>query len=147
MPYCRSCGARITKFEKDMCPICGAKNPLEGASSDTIEVTSELDINEKTNRKIYKAHFRFDTFMWFSFLGFTGAGFFYLNFKKVGYIWLAANLAFIGGLIALFVALLSPKSWISYVAPIALTYVINMAIGVYYLVKKDVKDGNGEFIH
>ena len=25
MPYCRNCGARITKFEKDICPVCGQK--------------------------------------------------------------------------------------------------------------------------
>ena len=32
MPYCKNCGARITKFEKDICPVCGQKKPLEGAS-------------------------------------------------------------------------------------------------------------------
>ena len=42
MPNCRNCGTRLTKFEKDLCPICGCKNPLEGVSSETIEITSQI---------------------------------------------------------------------------------------------------------
>ena len=53
MPYCKNCGSRITKFDNDICPICGAKNPLEGVTSDTVEITSELDIHDKENKKIY----------------------------------------------------------------------------------------------
>lgn len=147
MPYCKNCGARITKFEKDICPICGQKKPLEGATSDTVEITTELKIHDKDRKEQYKAHFRFDTFLLFLFIGFTGAGFFYLNFKKRGLIWLLCNLAVIGGLIGLFIALLSPTSWISYVAPFAAAYLVNIGVGIYYLCKSDIKDGNGEFIH
>ena len=64
MPYCRNCRARITKFEKDICPVCGTRNPLDGANSDTVEITSQLDLGQKANRKIYKAHFRLNTFIW-----------------------------------------------------------------------------------
>ena len=39
MPNCRNCGARITKFDKDICPVCGTKNPLQGVGSETMEVT------------------------------------------------------------------------------------------------------------
>ena len=67
MPYCKNCGARITKFEKDICPICGQKKPLEGATSDTVEITTELKIHDKDRKEQYKAHFRFDTFLLFLF--------------------------------------------------------------------------------
>ena len=147
MPYCKNCGSRITKFDNDICPICGAKNPLEGVTSDTVEITSELDIHDKENKKIYNAHFRITAFVFFVFLGWTGAGWFYLNFKKLGWIWLLSNLVLIGGLMALFIILTSPAFWVSYVAPFAVAYLINMGIGVFYLVKADLKDGNGEFIH
>lgn len=147
MPYCRNCGARITKFEKDICPVCGTRNPLDGASSDTVEITSELNIHNKENKKIYAAHFRLTAFLLFAFIGWTGAGYFYLNFKKMGFIWLVCNLLVIGGLMGLFIALLSPTNWISYVAPFAVAYLVNMGISIYYLVKSDIKDGNGEFIH
>lgn len=147
MPYCKNCGARITKFEKDICPVCGAKNPLVGASSDTVEITTELNVHQKDQELHYAAHYRITAFVLFAFLGWTGAGFFYLNFKKIGWIWLACNLVVIGGFMALFAILLSPTSWISYVAPFAVVYLVNMGLSLYYLFKNDIKDGNGEFIH
>ena len=146
MPYCKNCGARITKFEKDMCPVCGQKKPLEGAHSDTVEFTTELNIHNKEKRGDYQIHFRLNAFVLFAFVGFTGAGFFYLKFKKLGLIWLASNLVVLGGLIALFALTISPTSWISYVAPVAIIYLINMGVAIYFLVKNDIKDGNGEFI-
>ena len=148
MPYCRNCGARITKFEKDICPVCGTRNPLDGASSDTVEITSQLDLGAKENRKLYKAHFRLNTFIWFIFLGWTGAGFFYLAVKKRGLIWLICNVVVLAGLIALFAfVILDYKNWLAYAAPVSIVYLVNIGVAVYYLCKKDIKDGNGEFIH
>ena len=148
MPYCKNCGARITKFEKDICPVCGAKSPLEGVTSDTVEITTELNVNSKDSKSLsYRAHYRITTFCLFAFLGWTGAGFFYLNFKKRGLIWLLANLVVIGGLMLLFIFTVDAKNWISYVAPFAVVYLINMGLSLYYLFKNDIKDGNGEFIH
>ena len=41
MPNCRNCGARITKFDKDICPVCGQKNPLMGVDVvKSVEVTN-----------------------------------------------------------------------------------------------------------
>ena len=147
MPYCRNCGARITKFEKDICPVCGTRNPLDGASSDTVEITSKLDVHAKDVKKEYKVHFRLNTFVWFIFLGWTGAGYFYLNYKKLGAIWLASNLFLLLGLGALFVfVVLSPTNWLAYAAAVSVIYLINIGVGIYFLCKKDLKDGNGEFI-
>lgn len=146
MPYCKNCGARITKFEKDMCPVCGAKKPLEGASSDTVEITTELNVNDKNRKEMYQAHFRATTFALCSLLGFTGAGFFYLRFKKIGLIWLAANVFLLAGLILAFGFSISFASWIPYVAAFAIIYLINIGTGLYFLLKRDLRDGNGEFI-
>ena len=146
MPYCKNCGARITKFEKDLCPVCGAKKPLEGASSDTVEITTEINVHDKSTRQVYDAHFRLTTFILFSLVGFTGAGLFYLKYRKYGLMWLATNILVLGGLIALFGLLISFTSWIPYVASVSIIYLINIASGICFLVKKDIKDGNGEFI-
>ena len=147
MPYCRNCGSRITKFDKDICPVCGTKKPLEGVSSDTIEITSELNIHSKEGKKQYQAHFRMTAFILFSFIGWTGAGFFYLKFKKFGLIWLLSNLVVILGLGALFVlAVFGPKEWVGYFVSPAIAYLVNIGTGIFFLVKKDLKDGNGEFI-
>ena len=147
MPYCKNCGSRITKFDKDLCPVCGTKNPLEGSHSDTVEITSELKIHDKENRGEYVPHFKLNAFIYFTFLGWTGLGFFYLRFKKMGFIWLASNLLVLGGLILLFTLTISPTNWISYVAPVAVIYLINIGVALYFLFKDNVKDGDGEFIH
>ena len=51
MPICRNCGARIEKFNKDICPICGEKKPLEGVNSETVEITGQIDPNNKVLTK------------------------------------------------------------------------------------------------
>ena len=122
MPYCKNCGARITKFEKDICPICGAKHPLDGATSDTVEITTELNVHKKEAGLHYQAHYRITAFCLFAFLGWTGAGFFYLKFKKFGFIWLAINVAVIAALGAVFIINLGADNWLSYVAPFAVVY-------------------------
>ena len=146
MPYCKNCGARITKFDKDLCPICGAKKPLEGSHSDTVEITSELDIHNKDKRGEYKPHFRTTTFVLFSLIGWTGIGFFYLRFKKLGYIWLGCNLALFLGLMLLFGLVNSFTHFITYVAPAAVLYAFNIGTGLYFLLKANLKGGDGEFI-
>ena len=129
-------------------PCLWNQNSIRWCNSVTVEITSQLDLGQKANRKIYKAHFRLNTFIWFVFLGWTGAGFFYLNFKKRGLIWLLCNLVVLGGFIALFaLALTGAKNWLSYAAPVSIVYLVNIGVGIYYLCKKDIKDGNGEFIH
>ena len=146
MPYCRNCGSRITKFDKDMCPICGTKQPLQGVNSDTVEITTELKIHTVEGKKQYQAHFRLTTFLLFALIGWTGAGFFYLKFKKTGLIWLLSNLLVLGGLGALFVLLIGYKEVVGYLVSPAIVYVANIATGFFFLFKKDIKDGNGEFI-
>ena len=81
MPNCRNCGARLNKWDSDVCPICGIKPPLEGVTSETVEVTKygmqtdglELD-RPKTRKTVLTL---------FCSLGWTGAGYFYLKFKSI----------------------------------------------------------------
>ena len=146
MPYCRNCGSRITKFDKDMCPICGTKNPLQGVNSDTVEITTELNIHSSEGKKQYQAHFRSTSFILSALIGWTGATFFYLKYKKLGFLWLALNLILMLGLGALFVLLIGYKEVIGYFVSPAIIYLVNIGTGLYFLFKKDIKDGNGEFI-
>ena len=145
MPVCKYCGSRISKFDNDMCPVCGTKKPLEGVTSETIEVTSEIDI-KNPDFKAYKQTKRVTAFLLFSLVGIFGAGFFYAKFKKYGIIWLIANVVTIGGLgsILAFLAGLGPI-W-GYVIPLVACYLINIGFGLFFLFKPSLKDGNGEFI-
>ena len=145
MPVCKYCGSRITKFDNDMCPVCGTKKPLEGVTSETIEVTSEIDI-QNPDFKSYKPTKRVATFVLFATLGIFGVGFFYAKYKKYGLIWLIANLVFIGGLGSI-LAFLTPLPilW-GYLIPLFAAYGLNIGFGVFCLIKSNIKDGNGEFI-
>ncbi|MCR5506073.1 MAG: hypothetical protein K6F07_03670 [Bacilli bacterium] len=145
MPVCKNCGARISKFDKDMCPVCGAKKPLEGVSSETIEITSEINVGNP-QFKAYKETKRGTLCLLFCTLGIFGAGLFYAKYKKPGFYWMFLNLVFIAsiGTALLLLTKLGPL-W-SYLIPLFVVYAINIFVGFVFLFRHDVKDGNGEFI-
>ena len=45
MPKCKNCNNRIDRFNKDRCPICGVTFPFEGMNSDTVEITTNIDVD------------------------------------------------------------------------------------------------------
>ena len=145
MPVCKNCGARISKFDKDMCPVCGTKAPLEGVTSETIEITSEIKIGNP-QFKDYKETRRGICCLMFSLFGIFGAGFFYAKFKKFGLIWLAINVIFIAGMGSLLAFLTKAGLIWGYLIPVFIAYAINIGLGLFFLAKHDMKDGNGEFI-
>ena len=145
MPSCRNCGARLSKFDSDICPVCGTKKPLEGVSSETIEITSQVDLSGfAAGQKIVRR--RKTMLLLFLLVGFTGAAYFYLKQKKNAFIWLAANLAVIGGLFAFFYFGLSLHIALAIILPIVTVYVFNAATALIYYYIPNLKDGEGEFV-
>ena len=145
MPNCRNCGARLTKFDHDICPVCGTKDPLKGISSETVEITSQIDVSGlKEGQKVVRH--RKTMVLYFFLLGFTGLPFFYIKKKKLGLIWLFSHLAVMGGLFAIlfFVASLHPA--LAIVIPLAFSYLVSIIMGIVFNVLPDIKDGEGEFI-
>ena len=145
MPNCRNCGARLSKFDTDLCPVCGIKNPLEGISSETVEITSQIDLSDmKEGQRVVRR--RKTLTLLFYTLGFTGAPFFYIKKAILGLIWLFSNLVVIGGLFALFYAVIKAHPAVAIAVPIIIAYVINIIVGVIYNFLPNIKDGEGEFI-
>lgn len=145
MPNCKNCGARISKFDADMCPVCGTKKPLEGINSETIEITSQIDLNnfaegQKVVRRRKKLLFLFLV------IGFVGAPFFYLKKKKAAILWLILNLILLGGLFALFFFAFKLHIAIAILIPVLVVYFINGVMGAIYHFLPDLKDGDGEFV-
>ena len=35
MPKCKECGETITKFDKEICPYCGCKDPIDKDREET----------------------------------------------------------------------------------------------------------------
>ena len=128
MPKCKNCGTRITRFDKDICPVCGEKNPLEGVSSETIEITSNLDLSE-AELKEFKPATKFRAFLLFAFLGWTGAPLFYLNYYNQALIWLFLNHSFIGANGSIFSFLTSLGAHWGYIVALSISYVIKIGEG------------------
>lgn len=145
MPSCRNCGARLSKFDKDICPVCGTLKPLEGVSSETVEITSQVDLSGfEAGQKVVRR--RKTLLLYFLLIGFTGAPFFYLKQKRNAFLWLVANLAVIGGLFVFFFLALSLHIALAIILPIITAYILNAAVALIYYFLPDLKDGEGEFV-
>lgn len=145
MPNCRNCGTRLTKFDKDICPVCGETLPLKGVKSETVEITSEIDLSNPEFSN-YSPKRRNIVFILFVLLGFTGAPFYYLRKAKVGIIWALINVVLCVGLIFLFSLALGLGFIFGTIIPVIILLLINIIPGIFYLIKNDIKDGHGEFI-
>ena len=144
MPVCRHCGSRISKLDKDRCPVCGEINPLEGVNSDTIEVTSVLDISS-SDELAFKPKTK-KTFLLLSCLiGWLGLQFFYLKYRRAGLIWLAINLVILaGGFCAFFFGV--HNLLLAILIPLLVLYAANIAFGLVIFKKPSFKDGDGNLL-
>ncbi len=145
MPNCKNCGSRISKFDKDVCPICGQVKPLDGVESETIEVTSEISAyqGELSTSKVKK---RWVVLILSIFFGPFGAQFYYLKKIRFASIWLLCHILFAAILIGIFALAMDNGLVIGAIATLVTEYVINIGTGIYLFVKKDYKDGNGELV-
>ncbi len=144
MPNCKNCGARISKFDKDICPVCGTKNPLEGVSSETVEITSQIDLNNFVEGQKVVCR-RKKMLILFLACGFTASQFFYLKRKKFAILWLIINLLLIGGFFFLLSMIQMPLP-VVIILSILSSYVLNGVVGAIYYFLPDLKDGEGEFV-
>ena len=145
MPTCRNCGARLSKFDNDICPVCGTEKPLEGVNSETIEITSQVDISGfKEGQRIVRR--RKTMLMLALFLGWTGAPFFYIKKVKLALFWTAFNLIILGSLFALFYFVVNMYIVLAITLPIVFVYLYNIGCGIFFYRIKDLKDGEGEFV-
>ena len=51
MPTCKNCNARITKFDKDRCPVCGFVNPFNLDNGDTVDITSNISLEKELKKQ------------------------------------------------------------------------------------------------
>lgn len=144
MPVCKQCHSRIDKFNKDRCPICGVEHPFEGVSSDTIEITTNINVeNVDVNFHPKKKSTLLALFITF---GIFGVPFFYIYKKKVGLIYALINVLLLGGLIALLILLTSLNHALVIFLTIFVFVFINFLVGLYFYCKPNLKDGHGVFL-
>lgn len=145
MPKCKVCGTRLTKFDKDICPVCGTKSPFGDEINETIDITSEIDINNPEFKDAFPRH-RKTAFLLFVLLGWTGYPFFYLRKKKLFPIWGLINIALIAGLSVAFY-FITKIVFVGILIAFGAVILANTFVGLYFLLFPDVKDGSGEFLN
>lgn len=142
MPICKNCKSRIDKFNKDRCPICGVENPFEDVSSQTVEVTTSIDVDSKD----YHPRKRLTACLLSALLGIFGVQFFYLYQKKMGLIYACINLVCLG-LVGFLLGYLTPLHYVvSFVITYAALTLVNVCVGLYLYFKPNLKDGRGDFL-
>ena len=144
MPTCKNCHSRIDKFNKDRCPICGVERPFEGVSSDTVEITTNIDT---ANLDVdYHPRKKKTLFLLFIGLAIFGVPFFYIYKKKVGFIYATINLVFLGADFALLLTLTSIHPALIITLTLLVVIIVNIAIGLYLYNIPNIKDGHGDFL-
>lgn len=145
MPKCRKCNSQLNRYQKDMCPICGEKHPFNVDEDYTIDFTQEIsqvgsDVPEsKVLPKKKKVYCLFATF-----LGIFGIHLFYIKQKKNALIWLLMNMAALV-LISLIVSFLMESAF-GILITFGALYLFNLVFGITTFFRKDLKDGDGEFL-
>lgn len=142
MAKCKYCGAEISRLDKDNCPFCGGRKPLEGMDDSTQDMTkslAELNIEApKQKSKLIAAILAFT-------LGMFGVHSYYLGKYKIGLIILAITLGSIGGVGSiLYFAIM--HNVFGYLIPLFVMEAIMICVGVSILVRHDVRDNTGEFL-
>ena len=146
MPKCKYCHENITKFDKEICPFCGGKKPLEGVDDSTYDITQFVDIMKKSDQEVkFKQRKRVNNGLLCMFLGIFGADAFYLGFKKIGFIRLIIDIL-IYAAISLILFFFTELSFYSFIIPFGVLFIIYFIIGIINLSIRGKKDINGVFL-
>lgn len=144
MPKCRYCHESISRLDKEICPFCGGKKPLEGIDDSTIDITKVFDPVELKNQNL-KPRSKKAAGIFAICLGILGVEEFYIYRCKRALIALAITLIAVGGLgsILFFFAL---HNVLGFLIPYFVLEIYYIFKGVYILTSPTVKDGRGEFL-
>ena len=144
MAKCKYCGSEISRLDKDLCPFCGGRKPLEGLDDSTEDMTKaleglkDLDVTPKGKSKIVAALLAI-------FLGLVGGHAIYLGKYKIALFTFIISVITIGGFgtIAFFTFL---QNAFAYLIPFFVMEALMIITGIALLTRSDVSDVNGEFL-
>ena len=146
MPKCKYCHENITRFDKEICPFCGSKKPLEGVDDATYDITQCIDIiNNKDKSTKFAQKKRTTNALLCMFLGFFGADAFYLGFKNIGIFRIVINIILASG-ISLVLFFLTKLNYLAFIIGFGSIFAIYFIFGIVNFFIKGKKDANGVFV-
>ncbi len=140
MPRCKYCSASLTRLDKEICPFCGGKNPLDSDASLTLDVTKVLDKVNVVDAPLKKKS-RIIIAILAIIFGLFGAHAFYLRKIKLGIIYCAITVILLA--IALLLYFFTPMSIWAFLVPYLIAELYYIGVAIYYLIKKDLVDIHG----
>ena len=146
MPKCKYCGENITKFDKEICPFCGGKKPLEGVESYTVDITQTINTVDKKTVENYKQHSKLVNSLLCMFLGIFGADSFYLGHFKLGISRLLVGLIYIISLFCILYFAVNLEILYSLLISIGSIFIVYFILGITGLFLNSRKDSNGAFL-
>lgn len=146
MPKCKYCGENITKFDKEICPFCGGKKPLEGVESYTVDITQTINTVDKKTVENYKQHSKLINSLLCMFLGIFGADSFYLGHFKLGISRLLVGMIYIISLFCILYFAVNLEILFSLLISIGSIFIVYFILGIIGLFLNSRKDSNGAFL-
>lgn len=144
MAQCKYCHASITRIDREVCPFCGGKRPLDGTDTSTQDVTKIVDQLENAVEIKHKK--RIVAALLAVFFGLFGAPLFYLGKVKKGFLTACICLGLIGvvGLILFFAA--KWHSVFAFLIPYFVVEACCLFTAFVYLTRHNIQDSHGEFL-
>ena len=144
MAKCKYCHENISRLDKEICPFCGGKRPLDGTDTTTQDVTkiiNQIDGCEKIKHKK-----RIIAALLSILFGFLGAPLFYLGKNKKGFLKALICIIFIGGVGSFFLAFTTLNPFVCYLIPFCIVELYSLFKAYTYLTNRSIQDSSGEFL-
>lgn len=142
---CKNCHEKLTKFDKDICPYCGTKNPILD-DEDSSDTTKTIDIIKENDKSLMK-HNNLVFNLLLMFLGMFSIDLFYIKKIKNALIRLLVNVLFFVILFLIIYLINNELLILSLVLPFSVLFVFYFILGLISLISgKRIKDFNGVYL-
>lgn len=145
MLRCKNCHTKLSRLDKDICPFCGTKKPLEGQEDATQDITKALSAIkiEEIEQKTKSAK---TVFVLTLMLGVFGGHLFFLKRVRYALLTLLISLLFIGGFGCLLFFVADLKNALAFLIPYFVLELVMIIYGLIVYKRKKGKDFTGEFL-
>lgn len=143
MPRCKYCHSEITKFDTDICPKCGERNPIDDDYR-TMDITQHID-PQAGDFKLYKSKSKKLTLLLMALFGPLAFDEFYRGFIGRAVANLLFTIAVVGGLGTSLLLLDLIQPWFYFVL-YGFVWVCHMLRALAISRNDSLKDARGEFL-